>query len=430
MTVPQIGLTLAKTFKAKVLATAGLIPRLPPGFLNPFDRTMFRDQHVLLKKAARYGPVFKTIWSRQLLVCVVGNDLGQRFLKTHQRNLQGVSIDLKKYFAAGILRNMKGQAHRDCKQHLVRLLDPQILIDRKGDLSDYVRSQLVSYAESDAISGADLKAMLYRLVTGCMVMLFFGVKQSSHEFNSLVESYFKFGPNDLVWKLSSAQDEAYAELLAQAGLLLEECKTSNERRGYLQSAFHIGSVSEAVLGNLIYMVEMGRHDVVGLARWVLKYLGENQYFTGEIRELLNSSKNEAASAFIEHAIHETLRLNQSAALLRKTTCAIEFEGMHIPAGTYVRICLWEAHKDANNFEDPFSFKPARFHAAMPTADKFAPFGLDGHRCLGPDIVYGIVSIFLTELISKFDFKTIADGPVFLAQTIWEPSPQFAVQLRN
>ncbi len=426
MRVPKILATVTRVSKAALLAALGITAKMPPGFLNPFERGMFRDQLFILKRAVLYGPIFKVFWSKQLMICIVSNEIGRRFLKIHQEDLQGVSIDLSRLFQPGIIRNMEGQSHHNCKQHLVRIFNSEIIENHESELSHFIASQLQAFS-----SGQDLKAMLRQVVTGCMITLFFGTGRMSESFDKLVANYEKFGPTDLVWKLGIEQTEAFEELRVQAALLASTSGGSSadeKGRGYLQEAFKLGYMTEAVLGNLIYAVEMGRHDVAGLLRWVLKYLGENQNIIKDIRRELDKGNEGSAKSLIKTVVFETLRLDQSAALIRKTTNEIIFDGLRIPAHSYIRICLWEAHKDADHFADPFEFRPSRFLNGLHGPDMFAPFGLDIHRCLGPDIIMGIASAFIAELIANYDLKTIADGPPVLTQTIWEVSPQFSIKL--
>jgi cytochrome P450 len=418
MRIPALYRSTAKLAKGALFSTLGLSARLPPGFCNPWEHGMFRDQHFLLKRYIKLGPIFKVIWSKQLLVCIVGNEIGRKFLKANETELQGASVDLSKLFAPGIIRNMEGSSHHDCKHLFAKILDVTIIDRREADLQSYIAICLHDFSRSLS-SAHDLQVMLARLVTGCLVMLFYGVTTEDPNFARLIDLHLKFGPKDIVWKIGDEQVAAYAELRTYVQVLLEH-RVVLGSSGFLPAAISLGCVAEPILGNLIYMVEMGRADVIGLLRWILKYMSENQ---NEFEALRNGAKHQ-----FQAIVFETIRLNQLAGLIRKTKSNIEFEGFLIPAESYVRICLWEAHKNEAVFPDPFEFKSARFINAVPAIDKFAPFGLDSHRCLGPDIVMRIATLFLSELAAAYDLKPIDDGPAVLGQTIWAPSKQFAINI--
>ncbi len=435
MRIVQVSNTLAKVLKANFFAAMKWSKKLPPGICNPAERAMFNDQLFILKSAARFGPIFKVIWSRHLMICIVGNALGRRFLKAHEQDLQGVSVDLTPLFQPGIIRNMDGQPHLQCKQQLVKIFRLEIVTAAQADLQKTIASHLQAYAKAapETQTPRALKSLLGTIVLDCMIRLFFGVEQGTEVHDALKASYTKFGPHDIIWKIGADQKEAFAAIKnITAGMKPDSQDSQRDQVAdcFLREALRLGHDTDAVIGNIIYMVEMGRYDVSGLLRWMLKYLGENRELISEIQTQLQADQTVKASNSMRAVIFETLRLNQSAALVRKTKHALEFDGMAIPAQTYIRVCLWEAHKNESYFSEPFKFVPSRFQGDMPALEAYAPFGLDIHRCLGLDIVISVATLFLTELISNYSFKTQADGPAVLVQTIWEPSPQFSVKISS
>ena len=71
---------------------------------------------------------------------------------------------------------------------------------------------------------------------------------------------------------------------------------------------------------------------------------------------------EAASAgrsIGERVIRESLRLEQSEYLARRTTADIRFHGYRFPKGWRVRICIREGHRSADAFDRPDEFDPDR-----------------------------------------------------------------------
>ncbi len=60
-------------------------------------------------------------------------------------------------------------------------------------------------------------------------------------------------------------------------------------------------------------------------------------------------------------------------------------------------------------------------------EEFAPFGLDGYRCIGADLVVGLSTVFVEELVAACDSLTvIEDGPPVFGEYHWEPSPRFQI----
>jgi cytochrome P450 len=66
----------------------------------------------------------------------------------------------------------------------------------------------------------------------------------------------------------------------------------------------------------------------------------------------------------------------------------------------VRICLWEAHKDTENFENPFSFDPERLFNTAFNGDQFCPFGMGHHQCPAADATVQLATLFI-EVYAKF-----------------------------
>jgi len=102
--------------------------------------------------------------------------------------------------------------------------------------------------------------------------------------------------------------------------------------------------------------------------------------------------------------------------------------MRVPANSEVRVCLWEGHKDAGVFPEPFAFRPQRFLEREYSLDEYAPFGLDKHRCLGSAIVLFVTAIFVEELLARRPWQVVGDGPPVYGIYHWEPNPAFAVRL--
>ena len=95
-------------------------PRLPPGKITPFQKLMHFDQKFLLEQSLKYGPIFKTMWSGQLVICITSNELGRKLLQQNESKLKGMSVDIRKFFQPGMIRNMQGTAHAECRHHLTR----------------------------------------------------------------------------------------------------------------------------------------------------------------------------------------------------------------------------------------------------------------------------------------------------------------------
>jgi cytochrome P450 len=188
-----------------------------------------------------------------------------------------------------------------------------------------------------------------------------------------------------------------------------------------------GDLDATSLGNLIYMVEIGRFDVASLMRWLVKLAAENPSVLQEIR--LSHDNGDHTSPLTDAFVLETLRLHQSERLMRIALEDLSFDGYHIPKHTVVRLCLWESHKDPETFEDPFRFDPRRFVDENYTSDQYAPFGLGRRRCPASDMAIAMAASLVSTMANDVSPSIVEDGPPIHGAWHWEPNPSMRVSWR-
>lgn len=419
----------------KARGTSGFfrLAKLPPGRLVPDDKEMFRNRMYLLEKAHLYGPIFKLIWQRQLMICIVGHARALQFLNAHAAKLVGDSVRLDALIPNGFLRNMNGDTHRQCRRQVQPLVQCDLIDEWDGELREAIRNDVSAYAKSSygpAVTPLPLAPALRAMATDLLLTLFYGVTKGHPSFEKLETSYGKMGPDGLVWDIGPGQIEGFVELRATVEELMGELRdgeVKSPRRCVLSEAVQSGAVDETVVGNLIYMVEMGRFDLHGLMRWIVRYLSDHPDIVSRLRsEDERDSKGDVSLA--RAVVLETLRLDQSEAVIRKTTADIVDNGFLVPKGSFVRLCMWEGHKDPDVFSDPHTFNPDRFLRRSYDVQQFAPFGMDKHRCVAADLVVELAALFVEELTGNFTWSVIAEGETVRGPFHWEPDPVFAIEI--
>jgi cytochrome P450 len=126
---------------------------------------------------------------------------------------------------------------------------------------------------------------------------------------------------------------------------------------------------------------------------------------------------------------ETLRLDQAEVLNRKAMQSFEFDGYHIPKGSWISILMREPHRDPANFAEPERFRPQRFLERSYSADQYAPFGIDEHQCIARFLVSRVGAIFVEELVGGYSWTVASDGPRHYGHFHWRPSLSFAIALK-
>jgi cytochrome P450 len=179
------------------------------------------------------------------------------------------------------------------------------------------------------------------------------------------------------------------------------------------------------MGNLAYLYEPAHFDLYSLWHWMLKMLADHPHVQETFRTMADAATRRA---YAEAIVHETLRMEQSELLYWRVSADIAFEGFLIPRGTTLRICIWEGHKDAATFPEPFRFRPERFIENTYGLDAFAPFGLGQRRCLGAGLVIDLSTMLALRLLEAYRVERVADDDPVKGPYHWQPGPRIEVRL--
>jgi cytochrome P450 len=408
---------------------------LPPGDLIRLDERERADRLVLLKQANQVGPIFKAVSGRRLVTCMVGLAHCRRFLKEHHDRLTPATVKLESLFPRGFLRQMKGEEHRHYRTALGRALDPEAPIRLAAAFRNIARDALADYADhrgATAPSPAALERTLSTIATGMLMRAFFGVRYGSDPYRQLAQGFEQLGPQGFEWFIGRRQRKAFAALRDNlAGMAASMGSSPNHwmRDSILGRTAGQDALDETMLGNLIYMVEMGRFDMASLFRWICKYLGHAPAVQHALREATPPGED-AHGSLHQAVVLETLRLNQIERLMRVVDRDIVFEGYLLPRFSLVRLCLWEAHKAPDTFPDPFAFRPERFLNQTCSRDAYAPFGLHHHSCPLADFSVRMSMVVVDELTRPYTVEAVDDGPAYRSRYHWQPAPSFTVRLRR
>ena len=404
--------------------------KLPPGALDGLDVLEKSERTILLKQAALHGPIFRATAYDQFWVILIGLGLGRRFLREHAGHLQPVTVQVDSLVPGGFMRQMRGEPHRKYRRALIRALAPEDVTGRAGDLERLVSESLRQYAATEAEhrgSSVAYIAALTTIATGMLVQVFFGAAPGSPQYERLLRGYHELGPYGMVWNIGERQRKAFAELRACLREHAAAGPAAGQPGSILERMHAEGVLDDTLLGNLIYMVEMGRYDTRALFRWMSRYAATNPELTvGIARE---AAAAEAASPLAEAFVLETLRMDQSERLLRRVERDLVFEGHFIPKGSMVRVCLWESHKSEEAFPEAFRFHPERFLNREFGSDQFAPFGLDHHQCPLGNVAMKTGLMFLRTLAREYTVAPLQDGDAVRGAYHWEPATGFSVWLQ-
>ena len=132
-------------------------------------------------------------------------------------------------------------------------------------------------------------------------------------------------------------------------------------------------LSAAEVVDMVVNLVVGGHDTsTGQIACTLLTLLEHPEVIAALR---------ADPALVPLAVEETLRHNPAiGAIPRVALVDVDYDGLHIPAGSVVVLSSDGANHDPAGYPEPFRFLPARFDAE--DAQRLMTFGGGPHFCLG------------------------------------------------
>ncbi len=152
-----------------------------------------------------------------------------------------------------------------------------------------------------------------------------------------------------------------------------------------------------LLHNCIFILNAGHETTTNLIGNGLELLLR---FPGERQKLI------ADPTLIRTAVEEILRFESSNQLgNRRVSVDTELDGIALPAGTQITLCIGAANRDPAEFADPDRFDIAR------TPNRHLAFATGGHACAGLALARLEGRIAIGRLLARFPTYAAAGPPV-------------------
>ncbi|WP_457939795.1 cytochrome P450 [Mesorhizobium sp. 10J20-29] len=364
---------------------------LPPGDFVTIDPLQASDRKVLITKAGNGCSIFTTVWGDRVHICVLNLATARRLLAQHREDLNSISIDLKSIVPKGFLRTMEGEDHKTYRKLFSRAMAGSVAPSAVTDVCVIIGQGVTGMLDGGTETA--VQRVLEQIALRVLIRTLLGVRPHTAAFEEIEQQFRAMGPDGFVWKIGPSQRAAFKIIYNRLFALITDANgeigiDSNSVLGRLVNGDLIDSTT---IGNLIYMVEMGRSDFQSLFSWIVRFIGDDPSI---LRQAFSSQPPTSGVSRTQAIVLEALRMEQSIALMRSAKRDFVFDGLLIPKGAAVRICLWEIHKAASTFEDALTFNSDRFLQREFSADQFAPFGLGHHRCPAAEFTTQIASLFV------------------------------------
>ena len=419
---------------------------VPPGRIRLHPLDLYDDPDYLLEEAKRHGPIFKIgatfpVPTLTPIICVVGHDLGLELLRDHADALEVYPpFPASRFIPRSFLRSMNDQDH-DRYAPLFRHAYARSA-DQAFERSVVASAQRLLAgmdAACDGAAGVDLGPYLRRFVFEVLARLHFGLEAGSPELDRLAERYRSLDVVGIArWMPQRTRERRWSSLVDAVGRRFdggpvgtEPCVVAAalESAGTADGAGERGDERATIVGNVLQMQESGTQDLTALLVWVVKHLGDHPDWVDRVRSGVGSAQEAGAGRSIgERVIRESLRLEQSEYLARRTTADIQFHGYRFPKGWRVRVCIREGHRSADAFDRPDVFDPDRWLDRTHPPTEYAPFGLYRHHCLAARLTQRVGAIFVEELARSYGLTITEDGPREHGRFHWRPSHRLRVRL--
>jgi len=397
------------------------------------------DQDYYLKAADRYGPVFKMTQFHQATICVLGLERGHRLFREHRDSFGPVPQPFNRAVAGGFLRYMDTKTHTVYARLFGKALALPALTQAVPDVDSICKATME--AMSNACQASNFSSVSPRIYCeqisyDAFVRVLFGLNPGTRAYDEMKAAYSGLSAFNIGKKVDRATDQSLKRLRSflhtHATSLIDDPASSPTCTLTELHRLDATMPDRVCVDNLLFILKISTANVASLLLWLFKMLGEHPEWMSRIAEAVPRDGEDDKNAVIDSVVKETLRLAQSEYLYRKLVEDVEFEGMTLPKGWLVRLCVRESHRSATVFENPEDFDPDRFLRKRSGVAEYAPFGYGAHGCNGIALTEIICRAFLQTLASGFDWTITQDGPLergFRHWSHWQPSSALRIQMQ-
>jgi len=421
-----------------VFASAGFGRRRgwPPGRLDLlslgpwFQRWFFLDQH------RRYGSPFKVNQFVKPMACVVGLPQGQELFRAHDHALASPPLWYGRFIPGGLMRHMAPARHEAYREVFREGFRPESYQALEPFMAETMRAALAAMAVAStreaAAGGLRPRQHVQRMMFVIWARLFLSVAEDDPAFARLKLLYRVIDARNP----SQASDQRIRGALVEIAAIVQRQVAAlralpGEPPGVLAAMVrhHPAAADDpTAIGNLIYEMHITWADLSGFLVWLLRMLADHPDWAARLRsDDAHPHRGARPVSLAARIVSETLRMEQSEHLYRVAGEDFEHDGMRIPRGWLVRLCVQESHRDPQVFPAPDTFDPDRFCDRTYTKREYQPFGTGRHACIGEAIARTVGRLFVEELGRGWDVRTVQDGPPeYSSWRHWRPSSRWRV----
>jgi cytochrome P450 len=168
---------------------------------------------------------------------------------------------------------------------------------------------------------------------------------------------------------------------------------------------------EELRDELMALLLAGHETTANSLSWAVERLLRTPRAYDRLREEVRSGDRQAADAYVEATIHETMRDRPVIPLIARTVTRPWRLGRYVvAAGTPVAVSILALHHRDDLYPAPQVFAPERFLGRQPGTYTWIPFGGGIRRCLGATLAMAEQRLVLAAIARRTDLAAADPRP--------------------
>jgi cytochrome P450 len=164
-----------------------------------------------------------------------------------------------------------------------------------------------------------------------------------------------------------------------------------------------------VRDELMTALVAGHETTASQLAWAFERLARER---GALSELVSELDAGSGDAYLTATIQEVMRRRPVVinAEPRLTMQEVAIGDWTYPPGVALLASIWLLHHDADNYDDPYAFRPERFLERPPGTYTWIPFGGGRRRCLGASFAMLEMKTVLRAVLERFEVAPATPKP--------------------
>lgn len=149
---------------------------------------------------------------------------------------------------------------------------------------------------------------------------------------------------------------------------------------------------------LVTLLLAGHETTATALAWTFDLLLRHPHTLARLTAEVDAGEDDS---YLRAVTSESLRLRPVVPLAgRRLTSALDAGELHLPAGTDVTPAIWLTHTRAEDYPEPYAFRPERFLENPPSTYSWIPFGGGVRRCLGASFAEFEMRVVLQTILQQ------------------------------